>query len=80
MCDKCDVSPLGCVLGGIIVGMLLLIFLSSCGMVDVPTPERVNVRRNDPLAFARGDAKPPVVRGDPFVLSMKTGRSGVSPY
>lgn len=78
MCDNCDVSPVGCVLAGVIVGMLLLILLSSCGMVTVP--EHVNVRRNDPLAFARGDAKAPVVRGDPFVLAMKTGTSRLNPY
>ena len=94
-CDKCP-EPAGCVLAGIIVGIILVIFLSSCGFVKVPSPvsehcgsrqefrqpaEMLNIRpQGDPMKPFRGDANPPVVMGDPFVLSMQTGSSGVSPY
>lgn len=86
-------EPTGCVLAGIIVGIILIIFLSGCGFVKVPSPvsercesrqpgaETLNIRPvGDPMKQFRGDAKPPVVMGDPFVLSMQTGSSGVSPY
>jgi hypothetical protein len=98
-CDKCP-EPASCILAGIIVGIILIIFLSGCGFVNVPTPksvqaehcearvehcesraENLNIRPvGDPMKQFRGDAKPPVVMGDPFVLSMQTGSSGVSPY
>ena len=93
-CDKCP-EPSSCVLAGIIVGIILIIFMSSCGLVNVPKPESPKTERcesvrsveslnirplDDPMKQFRGDAKPPVVMGDPFVLSMQTGSSGVSPY
>lgn len=77
-------EPSSCVLAGMIIGIILIIFLSSCGYVKVPQPskaENLNIRPNaDPMKDFRGDAKPPVVMGDPFVLSLQTGSSGASPY
>lgn len=92
----CGTEPASCILAGVIVGIILIIFLSGCGFVKVPSPgsnpsqntercepraENLNIRpQGDPMKQFRGDAKPPVVMGDPFVLSMQTGSSGVSPY
>lgn len=96
-CD-CGTEPANCVLAGIIIGVILLIFLSSYGYVKVPQPlerceskpaerceskpvENLNTRPDiSAMKQFRGDAPPPVVMGDPFVLSMQTGSSGVSPY
>lgn len=99
-CNNCGSDPTSCVLAGIIVGVILIILLSSCGFVKVPVPEKaeqlksaercgsgsstqenLNIRpKGDPMKEFRGDDTPPVVMGDPFVLSMQTGSSGVSPY
>ena len=82
-CEQCNekIQPAGCILAGVIIGMLLIILLSSCGAVNVPKPERLNVRKNsDPMAQFRGDAPPPTLRGDPFVLSLKSPEHSLTPY
>lgn len=88
-CKDCThMQPGGCLLAGIIVGMLLLILLSSCGAINIPRsharnyPERIiDTRKNVslPRSFV-GNADPPVVLGDPFILALKNGQQGVSPY
>ena len=71
----------GCLLAGIIIGMLLLILLSSCGAVNVPRKERLNIRGDsDPMAKFRGDSPPPELRGDPFILSLKNASHSLTPY
>lgn len=67
---------LSCLLAGVVVGMLLLIVLSKLGFVVVPSADEkehiINLRKDDAvLAEFRGDSKPPVVRGDPFILAMQ---------
>lgn len=80
-------NPFGCLLAGIIVGMLLIILLSNCGAINVPRPERFIVgdglslsQQGDVMRGMRGDSPPPVVRGDPFVLSLKDPSSRLNPY
>lgn len=78
---SCGSDPMNFLLAGVIIGVVLIIFLSGCGFVKVPSAEKMNVRTDsDPMLPFRGDAPPPVVKGDPFILSMQTGSSGVSPY
>lgn len=81
---ECKTSPAGCILAGMILGVILIMLLSSCGAVNVPRyhrRERLDVRKNsDPLAFARDDARPPVVRGDAFILALQDQDQLVRPY
>lgn len=79
------IQPGGCILAGIIVGMLLLILLSSCGAINLPHPHRhdhlINTRQDDTaLQLMRGDATPPVIKGDPFILALKNSGRNISPY
>lgn len=87
-CKDCThVQPGGCLLAGIIVGMLLLILLSSCGAINVPksqyqrTERIIDTRRNAalPPSFV-GNADPPVIKGDPFILALKNSSQNISPY
>lgn len=81
--DEDHSKPSSCLLVGVIVGMMLIIILSCCGAVRVPRPERLLDVRDDYAAemrVLRGDAPPPVVRGDPFILALKSPDGGVRAY
>lgn len=77
-----DSKPSSCLFVGIIVGMLLIIILSACGAVRVPRNERLLDVRKDMkiMRELRGDAPPPVVRGDPFILALKSSEDMVKAY
>jgi hypothetical protein len=80
--DEDRSKPSSCLLVGVILGMMLIIILSTCGAVRVPRPERLlDVRKDSAfLKELRGDAPPPVVRGDPFILALKSSEDAVKAY